>query len=91
MGRRVKGGGYNDVWRSVNRGKDWSRRTPLPIDGDGGRFSASLLISFSKILRVDVLTYLGGISRVENGGPSAFYNGHSHTSSSSLSTRIPRS
>ena len=65
------GDGYNDVYRSVNQGKDWVRRTALPT-GPGGRFSATLLISYSKILRVDIMTYMAGIGR--EGGDATFYN-----------------
>jgi hypothetical protein len=52
------------VWMSSTQGKDWSRQGSIPFDTAGGRFSASLLITHSKLLRKDVMLYIGGYSRV---------------------------
>ena len=68
-----EGQGYNDVYRSVNQGRDWTRQGALPT-GEGGRFSATLLISYSKLLKKDIMTYIGGISRVAGGQITGIYN-----------------
>ena len=66
--------GMNDVWMSINYGRDWTRQGTIPFGAAGGRFSASLLISYSKLLRKDVMTYIGGYSRLEGGGMDRYYN-----------------
>ena len=66
--------GMNDVWMSSTQGRDWVRQGAIPFANEGGRFSATLLISYSKLLRKDILTYIGGYSRVEGGGIDRYYN-----------------
>jgi len=62
------GSGLNDVWRSINQGKEWTLQGRIPFSQKGGRSSASLLISYSKILQKDILTYIGGFSRYQENG-----------------------
>jgi hypothetical protein len=57
---------------SSTQGKDWSRQGSIPFDTAGGRFSASLLITHSKLLRKDVMLYIGGYSRVP--GQDRYHN-----------------
>ena len=59
---------------SSTSGKDWSRQGVIPFDSAGGRFSASLLITRSKLLRKDVMLYIGGYSRLAGGGQDRYHN-----------------
>jgi len=61
------GQGMNDVWMSSNQGRDWTRQGAIPFAQAGGRFSATLLIAPSKLLKKDVLTYIGGYTRRPEG------------------------
>ena len=69
-GAGYTGAGMCDVWMSSNIGKDWTLKGSIPFGAalPGGRFSATLLIQPSQLLKVDVMTYIGGYSRWQNAG-----------------------
>jgi hypothetical protein len=84
------GWAFNDVWMSSTQGKDWTRQGAIPL-APGGRFSGSLVISYSKLLRKDILTFMGGYSR-GNGGVEGVHNGqcpHKHNHSTSTFSHTP--